>query len=188
MRLIILTAALITACSTAPTPDAPLEFVEPANPSAWLADATLSSAGLGGIRVGESINSVQVALGYYLEQSEPVALSPGCGEWGIRLEGNGGVGIQTQDKVVRRITVHGPTSIRTAEGIGIGDTAAQVRAAYPTAIRESAEYTPAPGHELIVWSDPENYVGLRFEIGEDERVTAIHAGTDLSNDEGCATA
>jgi hypothetical protein len=63
-----------------------------------------------------------------------------------------------------------------------------VRAAYPSAERDSAEYTPAPGHELFVWTDRENYIGLRFEIGEDERVTAIHAGADLRNDEGCMTA
>ena len=94
----------------------------------------------------------------------------------------------THDEIVQSITIDGPTGIRTDRGIAVGDTAAQVLAAYPDAERDSAEYTPPPGHELFVWTDRENYIGLRFEIGEDERVTAIHAGGDLRNDEGCMTA
>jgi hypothetical protein len=186
MRFIV-AIALCACAQTPPAPD-PFAFVEPPGPRAWIGDATLSPEGLGGIRIGESINSVQAALDYRLEQAEPVELSPGCGEWGIRIDWNAGVGMMTQDQIVQSITITGPTGIRTDEGIAVGDTAAQVLAAYPDAERDSAEYTPAPGHELFVWSDRENYVGLRFEIGEDERVTAIHAGTDLRNDEGCMTA
>lgn len=184
MRAIILSFAL-SACAATQAPDA---FLEPPEPRAWIGDATLSAAGLGPIRIGESIAPVQSALGYHLNESEPVELSSGCGEFAVRVESNASIYMLTQDAIVQKIVIDGPTGIRTAEGIAVGDTAAQVLAAYPDAERDSAEYTPPPGHELFVWTDRENYVGLRFEIGEDERVTAIHAGHDLRNDEGCMTA
>lgn len=185
MRAMVL-AFLLSACA-APSP-APDTFVDPPEPRAWLGDATLSPAGLGAIRIGESISPVQTALSYYLNESEPVELSPGCGEFAMRIEDNATIYMLTQDAIVQKIVVDGPTGIRTAEGVAVGDTTAQVLAAYPNAERDSAEYTPPPGHELFVWTDRENYIGLRFEIGEDERVTAIHAGSDLRNDEGCMTA
>jgi hypothetical protein len=185
MRAFILTL-MLAACSASALPQDDEALA--ADPRAWFGNATLSSEGLGAVRVGESIEPAQAALGFRLEQAEPVELSPGCGEFGVQLETNAWVSMLTQDGIVERISITGPTGIRTAEGIAVGDTAAQVRAAYPNAIRESAEYTPAPGHELIVWTDPENYIGLRFEIGEDERVTDIHAGGSLSNIEGCMTA
>lgn len=189
MRFIIAAAALcVSACMSASPVEAPFEFVEPPEPRAWIGEATLSPEGLGGIRIGEGIAPVQAALDYRLEEGEPDPGSAGCDEWGIRIDWNASVSMLTEDNVVQRISIDGPTGIRTAEGIAVGDTVAQVLATYPNAERDSAEYVPAPGHELFVWTDRENYVGLRFEIGEDERVTDIHAGTNLRNDEGCATA
>jgi hypothetical protein len=176
------------ACAQPPPAAAPFVSVEPPEPRAWIGEATLSPEGLGAIRIGESIASVQALLGYRLEQAEPVALSPGCGEWSISFDQNAGVAMMTQDAIVQSITLYGATGVRTAEGVAVGDTAAHVLRAYPDAERRRAEYTPEPGHELFVWSDREHQVGLRFEIGEDERVTAIHAGGDLRNDEGCMTA
>jgi hypothetical protein len=185
MRAIILAAIL---CACAQSPPSPANFVEPPDPRAWIGDATLSPQGLGHIEIGKSIAPVQAALDYWLTQAEPSENSPGCGEYGIEFDTTAGIGIQTQDGIVTRVSIDGPSGIRTAEGIAVGDTAVQVRAAYSNAERRSAEYVPAPGHELFVWTQPDAHIGLRFEIGEDERVTAIHAGTDLSNDEGCATA
>jgi hypothetical protein len=185
MRFGIAALCLAACAPTAPQSDA---FVEPPEPRAWIGDATLSPQGLGEIRIGESIEPIRAALSYRLEEADPVALTPGCGEWGMRIDESSGVWMLTQDGIVQRVSIDGRTGIRTAEGIAVGDTAADVRAAYPAAERHSAEYTPDPGHELFVWSDREEHVGLRFEIGEDERVTAIHAGSDLRNDEGCMTA
>jgi hypothetical protein len=155
---------------------------------AVLESTALSSAGLGPIQVGKSVDAFRERFNGRLEQSEPNAANESCAEWAITTSNFAFVSFRTYESRVSGLTIGGPVSIRTAEGIGIGSTAAEVRAAYPNAERRGAEYVPEPGHELFVWTDPENHVGLRFEIGEDERVTAIHAGGDLHNDEGCAGA
>jgi hypothetical protein len=54
------------------------------------------------------------------------------------------------------------------------------------AIEEPAKYDGPPAHNLIVWRTP-NESGLRFEIGADGKVTAIHAGgASILYVEGCA--
>ena len=142
----------------------------------------LSAEGLGPIRIGMRADVVRSILGDLIDVAEPNPNNPNCAEWSI---GGDGVSLLLHDDAVARISAHAPARVITTEGVGIGSIAAQVRAAYPHAERESAEYTPDPGHELFVWTDRDNFQGLRFEIAEDETVSAIHAGGDLRNIEGC---
>lgn len=133
--------------------------------------------------IGMTVDEFQQTFGLDLQrQDEPNANNPGCAEWSA-----GSLALLSRDDRIVRLTTR-DRALPTKEGIRVGDSGARVRAAYPAAERRSAEYVPEPGHELFVWSDADNYVGLRFEIGENGRVTAIHAGTDLRNDEGCAGA
>jgi len=147
----------------------------------------LSAEGLGPVRIGMLVDDAQAVLGDAMRPSETEPDIPGCREWSL----GPAIGMLSLDGRVSRISIHynhGSTAVRTERGVGIGSTAADVRAAYPAAERASAEYTPPPGHELFAWSDRENGIGLRFEIGESEQVTAIHAGSELMNIEGCASA
>jgi hypothetical protein len=187
MRIIVLVAFLaLTACGQ---PTAPLDEPPPQDwsrlPQA-LADASLTSDGLGPIRIGGPVTTVQDAFPNRFEEGEAYEASPDCREYGLFASPPGQVALLAYDGVVHRISLY-DTLLRTDRGVGIGSSAAEVIAAYPDAERQSAEYTPAPGHELFVWTDREDHIGLRFEIGENERVTAIHAGSDLNNIEGCAT-
>jgi hypothetical protein len=70
--------------------------------------------------------------------------------------------------------------------VGAGSTVGEVQAAYPSALREPHKYNPEPAHNLIVWTEIGRR-GLRFEIGVDGRVEAVHAGGEaILLGEGCS--
>jgi hypothetical protein len=184
MRFAALIALSLAACTQAPAPPAtPLGATsEPQT----LEGAQLNAEGLGPIRIGMRESDLRAMFGEPLNQGEINPDAPTCREWSILMTPTGnGVGILSIDGEIERLSIGGDVAIRTPEGIGFGSTAAEVRAAYPDAEREGAEYVPAPGHELFVWRDRENHTGLRFEIGDDERVTDIHAGRSLRSMGGC---
>ncbi len=86
---------------------------------------------------------------------------------------------------VRRITVSERSKVRLAEGIGLGAIAQEVLSAFPGLRATPHKYVSAPGRYLTQpGSDPR----LRFEIGENGRVGAIHVGPmpELGYVEGCA--
>lgn len=86
---------------------------------------------------------------------------------------------------VRRITVGGRSDVKLAEGIGVGASEAAVRAAYPGLNASPHKYVGAPAKYL---TQPGGDSRLRFEIGENGRVSLIHAGLmpQLGYVEGCA--
>lgn len=86
---------------------------------------------------------------------------------------------------VRRITVGERSDVTLVEGVGVGATEQDVRAAFPGFRVSPHKYSDAPAKYLTQpGADPR----LRFEIGEDGRVTLIHAGLmpELAYLEGCA--
>lgn len=90
-----------------------------------------------------------------------------------------------EDGDVRRITVARDSSIKLIEGIGVGSIEKDVLAAFPGFRAEPHKYVEPPAKYLTQpGSDPR----LRFEIGEDSKVTAIHVGMtpQLLYVEGCA--
>lgn len=96
-----------------------------------------------------------------------------------------GVYAITEGGQVRRITVGQRSDVELAEGIGVGATEAEVLSAFPGFRATPHKYVATPGKYLTQpGSDPR----LRFEIGEDGRVSLIHAGLmpQLGYVEGCA--
>jgi hypothetical protein len=89
---------------------------------------------------------------------------------------------------VRRITVGQRSDVKLVEGIGVGASEAEVRAAFAGFREEPHEYVEAPGKYLTAPNAPSGDPALRFEIGADRRVSLIHVGTMpvLGYVEGCA--
>lgn len=94
-----------------------------------------------------------------------------------------------------RISLGRGADMATDRGIRLGDGAAKVRAAYGADLRSTPHaYLDPEGGYLTAWArgggdgevhDPAAR-GIRYEIGTDDRVTAIHAGGPaIQYVEGC---
>jgi hypothetical protein len=170
--VMILAALTLAACGQSATPTAaPAATVSPEIIQGPLAaDSPL---------IGAQVSTLRATFSTQMEEADANADNPGCGEWLFDT-----MSLLAYDGRVVRVstTVAGP---ETASGVHVGSPLADVLAAYPNAQREASEYVPEPGHALFVWTNPEEHLGLHFEIGEDERVTAIHAGGELRAIGGC---
>jgi hypothetical protein len=86
---------------------------------------------------------------------------------------------------ISRISDYDAADAATPEGVKLGDSDEAIRAAYPSAVEQPANYDPAPAHDLIVWATPDES-GLRFEINADGAAHALHAGdSTILLAEGC---
>jgi hypothetical protein len=96
-----------------------------------------------------------------------------------------GVYALTEGGAIRRITVGKGSDVKLAEGIGTGSTEAEVLAAFPGFESEPHKYV---GGKAKYLTQPGTDPRLRFEIGEDGKVTDIHVGEmpQLGYVEGCA--
>lgn len=171
--------SLINAQS-APTP-APAIPADPPRPGTPPAATVLTLAGLGDIVIGAPPR--MTGPGALTE--DHVQLSAECRT--LSSPGHRDVYVMTDGKVVTRITLMRDTKVRTDKGIGPGASEAEVRAAYAPLAERPHEYVDAPAKNLV-WGAEGGKPGLRFEIGNDGRVTAVHAGVQpmLGYSEGCA--
>lgn len=154
--------------------------------SSSLSALQLSSEGLGPVRVGMSVREASDALhtrfGDALEGG-----GDSCMEYGLPdAAPGGGIAIMTIDGKIARVTiVSGALGVRTPEGIGIGSTEREVRAAYPSSADSPAPYDDPPAHDLTFWRHP-NADGIRFEIDAHGRVVRMHGGgSAITYIEGC---
>ncbi|MET1754307.1 hypothetical protein ABVV53_02345 [Novosphingobium sp. RD2P27] len=93
----------------------------------------------------------------------------------------------TDGNVVMRITAMDGSSLKTARGIAVGASEADVREAYPDAVAQPHKYVETPA-KYLDWRPGGGSSGLRFEIDRDGNVSMIHAGREphLEYVEGCA--
>lgn len=86
-----------------------------------------------------------------------------------------------------RITVRPGSEVRTAQGVGAGAAAAEVRRAHgATLVREPHKYLETPAEYLTAWTKP-NAAGMRYVVGREGRVEEVHAGgPPITYVEGCA--
>ncbi|MGE3745906.1 MAG: hypothetical protein AB7G25_09425 [Sphingomonadaceae bacterium] len=93
-----------------------------------------------------------------------------------------------EDGVVRRISVGQRSDVKLIEGIGVGASEQQVRDAFPGFRDEPHKYVDSPAKYLTAPNAESGDPALRFEIGEDSKISLIHVGTVpvLRYVEGCA--
>ncbi|PNU02412.1 hypothetical protein [Novosphingobium guangzhouense] len=99
----------------------------------------------------------------------------------------GAYAIVTQGKV-RRITLGANSTVKLAEGIGVGASEADVKRWFAGFREEPHKYEAAPAKYLTAPNARPGESALRFEIGSDGKVGMIHVGEMpvLAYVEGCA--
>lgn len=196
LTALILTAAM-AGCS--PAPDAPLAEETAATgepettatvgaspaPSAVTAttpasDHTLRLEGLGALNIGEPVpeQSGWKERGAQASDECRIISSPHYpGAYAI-VEGG----------KVRRITIGEGSDVKLAEGIGVGASEAEVKSWFGGFREEGHAYENAPAKYLTAPNARSGDPALRFEIGQDGKVSFIHVGTMpvLGYVEGCA--
>ena len=106
----------------------------------------------------------------------------------IRPEAPDGVWIMVEEDRVTRVSLESQaTSVASDRGLRVGDSAAAVRAAYPTSLVATPhKYQDAPAEYLTWWAQP-GIAGIRYSIAADGKVASIAAGTpSIEYVEGCS--
>ncbi len=215
MRIFALAAALLLAgCGgaesggrdneAAPAGRAAAEEAPPPAPKAdarapaAAAAAVLTAEGFGPLRIGMSRAEAVKAMG---EDSNPEAVGgpdpQSCDEFRPARAPEGMMVMIERGRLTRISLLEG-SKVETDRGLGVGATAAAVRAAYGAALRAGPhKYEVAPAEYLTIWTKDgprgEEYVqtpaarGISYEIGGKGVVKAIHAGgPSIQYVEGCA--
>lgn len=168
------------AITDAPTtaPDATSGSTPPATP---VANArVLSLEGLGDLRIGRPVpaGSSWAERGAQASDACRTVSSPDYpGVYAIVEQGK-----------VRRITLGQRSSVKLVEGVGVGSGEAEVKKWFAGFREEPHKYEAAPAKYLTAPNAKGGDSALRFEIGHDGKVSAVHVGTMpvLAYVEGCA--
>lgn len=147
--------------------------------SAATRDRVLSLVGLGPLRVGEALpagGSWAVA-----------GAQAGDGCRAARSKAYPGVYALVEGGTVRRITVRQGSDVTLVEGLGVQSTETEVRKSFAGFQSEPHKYEEAPAKYLTAPNASERESALRFEIGADGKVEAMHVGQmpQLAYVEGC---
>lgn len=195
-RLLVAAVLLagLSACgdrNAEPAP-APLEPPAPAaNPMTPASGVdTLSAQGFGPLRIGMSLAEVDAALG---PEANPEAVGgpePEVCDQFRPARAPEGLLVMIERGVLTSVRLTRSSAATTDSGVSIGDSEADVRAAYPTLDEQAHAYEAAPAKYLTAWSGAARSTpdarGLRFEIGQDGRVSSITGGgPSIQYVEGC---
>ncbi len=109
-----------------------------------------------------------------------------------------GLLVMTEKGVLTRLTAIRGSTVKTADGVGVGYDGEQLKAKYGATARFSPhKYVEAPAGYLTTWPGAGHLLGtyvadtsargLVFEIGQDGKVAFIHAGgPSIQYVEGCS--
>lgn len=173
---------LLGACS----PDADREAVTPPPPSpptgahASASPPVIGLDGLDDLRIDEPVpaNTSWAERGAQVGDACRTVSSPAYpGVYAMVVNGK-----------VQRITVGKRSEVKLAEGVGAGATEKEVKQWFAGFEATPHKYEAAPAKYLTAPNAANGSSALRFEIGQDARVSFIHVGTMpvLAYVEGCA--
>jgi hypothetical protein len=204
MRLIaslaVATSALtLMACEPADTPTPPARSEPAGEAPAGVPDPeALTAEGWGPLRIGMTRAEVVAAMG---EDSEPEAVGGAEPEYCDQfrpMQAPEGLLVMVGQGVLTRISVFEPATLVTADGFGVGSSAAEIKAFYgDRAVVTPHTYVEAPAEDIFVWDgerpEADEYIqdparrGIRYEIGADGNVILVHVGgPDIQLVEGCS--
>jgi hypothetical protein len=146
------------------------------------APRVLEPQGLGPVRIGMTVAAAERALGARLRPSDPTS-DKNCSYFERRDRREKGVVYMVEHGRISRIDIS-EAGIRTARGIGVGSTIAQISKAYGRTISSHPNtYGGEPEFELILSG---HRFGLDFET-ENGRVSAMRGGRypSVGYVEGC---
>jgi hypothetical protein len=155
--------ATTTAAATDAAPPAPVPSIA-ASPAA----AVLALEGLGPLRIGQPLPAEGgwAERGAQASDTCRIASSPAYpGVYAIVERGT-----------VQRITLGQRSTVKLAEGIGVGASEAEVRKWFGGFREEPHKYVAAPAKYLTAPNAASGDPALRFEIGADGKVSEIHVG------------
>jgi hypothetical protein len=194
---LMVSAASLAACSAPPVDQAATNLSgtnevdaisvidEPENAAAPADGTALTPDGLGALRIGMTRAQVVAAMGD-AEKPDP---DPEACEQFHPARAPAGVLVMVEDGKLTRISLIEGT-VRTDAGLGIGASAAQVKAAYGAKARSTRHhYIDPPAEYITVWTKGTGgpgSLGTVYEVGDDGKVFAIHAGgPSIQYVEGC---
>jgi len=200
MRALLITLAASALIACGQPAQTPAEGAAPAGESAATGgeQQALTAEGWGPLRIGMTRAEIEAALGPDDSPNAAGGAEPeSCDQFHPARAPEGMLAMVTDGRLSRISLVRGAT-VQTSEGLGLGAAAAAVTQAYGNRARtEPHKYEDAPAQYITVWTQPrpagEAYVedqnarGVRYEIGGDGAVNAIHAGgPSIQWVEGCS--
>lgn len=150
----------------------------------------LTAEGWGPLRIGMTRDEVIATVGANANPEAVSAAEPSECEQFRPMEMPPGTLVMIERGRLSRISLGPGSELKTEEDLGVGDPAAAVKAAYgDRAITTPHKYEPAPSEYITVWTTRgvgPDARGIVYEIGQDGRVSHIHAGSgSIQYVEGC---
>ena len=165
-------------------------------PSPNASALVLTPEGSGPLRIGMSLADLVTTYGPDSDPDSVGGPEPELCDQFRPARAPEGLLVMVEEGRLSRITAMSDSEVETAKGLGVGATAAEVRAAYGALVRaEPHEYQDPPAEYLTIWTRggasggeaaPPHSHGIRYEIGDDGKVAFIHAGgPSIQYVEGC---
>lgn len=155
-----------------PSPPSPGTSVDSAadagDPSTW----TVTETGIGPLRAGMTRAAVETAIDTSLASAPP---SEGSCVMTPLPGASAGTTLMLVGDTLVRVDVFRSSTTRTAEGAGLGDSAARIESLYPGRVTTRPHKYTA-GQYLIVPSAADTTFRLVFETDEEGRVTRYRSG------------
>lgn len=151
----------------------------------------LAPEGWGPLRIGMTRAQITAAAG---DDANPDAVGGPDPEACDQYRPTGapeGMLLMVENDTLTRISLMRESRVRTDRGLGLGEDAAAVLAAYGTSAESSPhKYRDAPSAYITAWTTPPGGAsparGIVYEIHDDGRVALIHAGSEsITYVEGC---
>jgi hypothetical protein len=198
-------AALLAAACSAEAPAPPVTSETSPTTTAPPVDANaITSEGWGPLRIGMTRAEVTAAVGATATQNAVGGPDPASCDLFHPANAPEGMLVMIQRNVLTSITLRNNTTLKTDRGLGVGDTAGDIKAAYgSSALVQPHHYIGLPAEYITVWTNtggatpneqgyiPENTTpnarGIRYETNPEGVVTAVHAGgPSIQLVEGCS--